>query len=391
MSADQASRSNGGAEVAAYIQAILAAVSLFYNITNDWSFSSFLPPAAFSAALAVAVLVTVYLARRGPAAALFVAAASVIALGVIVVASWINVLSQTPTEDAGGGDDTRPPVATPTDQDNGETPSQTELQSLCAEPPVVATHTWFLYENSGGTSQVVIEEDGRPASSFDGSAFSAAGSRLIHVDAMQPSRVVVVNIATGDPVATTIVKGRVTDTTISHDGETVVLLENRSGDTRLVLWRPSTDEMEVLHDPRASVFGPSLAPAGDRLAWVQGVESSGDVVVADLDAFVMRTIAENGSDPAWSPDGSTIVYTDTHSDGRAVFAVTDSGGDRRRLTNPIQAVDSDPAVAPSCDRVVYARANNGTVDLWVTSLDDGSEATFREVTGAQSRPAFAAN
>jgi dipeptidyl aminopeptidase/acylaminoacyl peptidase len=316
------------------------------------------------------------------------ATAVMVSCFVVTATSWTTSVFANPDPDDPGGTQ-EPGGGGPTTTQTGDRPPRDADTSLCAEPAAVA-NSLFLYETSGAPSKIVIEQDGRAVWDVDGSAFAAAGSRLVYVDPALPSRVIVEEIATHEWLATTVLDGRVTDTTISQDGEVVVLVENRSGDTRLVLWRPSTEEREVLFDPRADVSAPSLSPAGDRIAWVQGGSSSGEVLVAELPALATRTVVESGGDPAWSPDGHSIVYTTRRSgEGTAVYATAADGGEPLKLTNPVQADDSDPVVLPSCDGVAFARAKDDSVDLWQRDLGSDSDTVLRELTGAQSRPAFA--
>jgi Tol biopolymer transport system component len=210
----------------------------------------------------------------------------------------------------------------------------------------------------------------------------------VHVDASDSSRVRIVDVATLDVTATKRMEGHVVDTTISRDGDTVVLVERIGGDTRLVLWRPSTDQVDVIHDPRPLVSSPSLTPEGDRVVWVQGDDESGEIRSADLETFVVDTIALRGGHPAWAPDGRGVVYSAEYGEGQAIYFVAGGSTEPRRITNPVQAVDYDPVVLPSCDGVVYARARDGMVDLWEIRANE-PEMILRELQGAQSRPSFA--
>jgi len=373
-------------QVTTYVQTIAGLLSLLISFVAAWKISDIRIPLAITAgfiAFMGAVGLALWRTRRRKRPVAFAAA---IVLAVVVAGSWAGFgLAQVSVADA----PTPPePTPSPTASISSDPSTPIAASSLCTDRAPAETSSLFLYETASGTDTIVVEKDGSPVSSIDGSAFSAAASRLVHVDADDPTRVAVVVLPTLEVVATTVLDGRVADTTISRDGEKIVVLENVGGDTRLVLWRPSEDTLEVVHDPRPNVWGPSLAPAGDRLAWVQGDESSGEVRVADLATLVIDTVAESGSDPAWSPDGSTIVYSAPYGEGMAVYAVSDQEDEPRRVTSPVQAVDYDPAVLPGCDGVVYARSQGGTVDLWETR-DGGLDEVLRDLPGPQSRPAFA--
>jgi hypothetical protein len=320
------------------------------------------------------------------------AVATVLVCAVVGAGSWVGFIAARAGSDATDG--ATPASTSPsTDVEEPGASDDTEAsvdedRPFCAEAYDDQAEGWFLYETAGGVDQIVIEEGGDPVSSLSGSAFSAAGSRLVHVDASDSSRVRIVDVATLDVTATKRMEGHVVDTTISRDGDTVVLVERIGGDTRLVLWRPSTDQVDVIHDPRPLVSSPSLTPEGDRVVWVQGDDESGEIRSADLETFVVDTIALRGGHPAWAPDGRGVVYSAEYGEGQAIYFVAGGSTEPRRITNPVQAVDYDPVVLPSCDGVVYARARDGMVDLWEIRANE-PEMILRELQGAQSRPSFA--
>lgn len=377
------------AKVVQYVQAIAAAAMVLFGIVDRFRPASLPLSAAITAVFLGFVAMVILRSRRRREHISPLTKAVGVFGAVVVLASWIGLLTAESTNGSGHESepsDIGPARAVPAQAD--ESPAveaRADLLCTAAEP---AAANWFLFETAGVERMITIEPDGDQAWSIPGGAFAAAGQHIVYTDVADASRVKIRDLTVREVVASTAMSGRITDATISRDGDHVVVVEDRSGDTRLVLWRPSTDEVTVLHDPLVDVSAPALSPSGDQLAWVQGANRSGRLVVADLATLGERVVADDGGDPAWSPDGSTLVYSAPFGEGRAIYAVDVGGRESHRITNPVQADDYDPAVLPTCDGVVYSRAEGRTVDLWETSVG-GPDRKLRQLAGAQSRPAFA--
>ena len=145
---------------------------------------------------------------------------------------------------------------------------------------------------------------------------------------------------------------------VGPDGEVVVAAADGSGAIRLphlpgdavntVAWRP---------DGAALVYLAVEQPAGDigryRVAIV-GVDGRGPTAIAS-DA--------SGDRPAWSPDGTTIVLSDS---GCHLAALRLADRVTTQLTGPpADDCDADAAWAPSGTRLVFERS---------TPLPDGTDA-----------------
>src|SRR5205814_2336810 len=99
----------------------------------------------------------------------------------------------------------------------------------------------------------------------------------------------------------------------------------------------------------------------------------------------------NGVDlwPAWSPDGSTIAYSDSgatalngsgFSPTQEIWTVPVSGGSATRITHNA-VVDDMPAFSPTGAQFAFVRDDH----IW---LMDTSGANARQVPGTPSRPSF---
>ncbi len=383
---DTTNSSDRDAKVGRYVQTAAAVFTVLFGVIDRFRPSS-LPLSVVITAVFLGFVAIAYLRSRSrrehvPAPTILVGLLG----GTVVIASWAGLATAEPNgHEASPSPETG---AAPTTMQIEENPTiEVGTEALCAVADPAAT-SWFLYETAGAERLITIEPDDDAAWTIPGAAFGAAGRHVVYADVEDASRVEIMDLTLREVVASTALNGRVTDATISHDGDHVVVVEDSSGDNRLVRWRPSTDEVTVLDDPLIDVSAPALSPSGDQLAWVQGGNRSGRLVIADMATLGEQIITDEGGDPAWSPDGSTLVYSAPYGEGRAIHAVPVSGGDSHRITNPVQADDYDPAVLSTCDGVVYARAKGGAVDLWETRLGE-ADKIISELAGAQSRPAFA--
>jgi len=120
---------------------------------------------------------------------------------------------------------------------------------------------------------------------------------------------------------------------IAVDGSPIVRLT----ETRLARW-----------DPALSRDGGTVAYGRDGRIWTAALDGSRPRAVTD------------GFSPAWTADGATLYVVRGHSDGfggecGSIFSVPATGGAVRRLTDPRRSGHShlDPAVSPDGSRIAF--------------------------------------
>ena len=117
--------------------------------------------------------------------------------------------------------------------------------------------------------------------------------------------------------------------------------------------------------------------------WTRGpdgviaVGSGGNVTLVDAGGSVVRSTTQEGTSPnewpAWSPDGTRIVFAGASTEGFDLYVMDADGTNVERVTD---APDDEvtPAWSPDGERILYR-------------FDDGGETRFRAGLGTVRRAA----
>jgi uncharacterized repeat protein (TIGR01451 family) len=168
----------------------------------------------------------------------------------------------------------------------------------------------------------------------------------------------------------------------SPDGRIIAFDSQRSG--KQALWTvPATGGAPVpLSSTLASSRQPDWSPTSREIAFSgDGGSRRGG---ADFDLYTLVTSGAGGpgahgeltrlrSDPgqdvspAWSPDGTTIAY----SNGSDIWVVASTGGAPTQLTTDV-ATDAHPTWSPDGTMIAFVSGRSGTDDLWVIPAAGGA-------------------
>lgn len=142
-------------------------------------------------------------------------------------------------------------------------------------------------------------------------------------------------------------------------------------------------------DP-ADDAGPAWSPDGRRVYFVStrsGAYEVWSVPAAGGDPEQVTTGSGIVGRPAPTPDGAALLYARTSAGGRAEVVRLDLAGGR--ITVVSGADDSEPAVAPSGDRIAVRSYRAGHADLVVVPLGGPGAVAVTDDEASDGAPAFA--
>jgi Tol biopolymer transport system component len=130
----------------------------------------------------------------------------------------------------------------------------------------------------------------------------------------------------------------------------------------------------VVDDPARDERAPAFSPDGSLIAFHES-DDVGGIFVAGATGESVRRITDIGFDPAWSPDGTQIVFaTEEVGDPSsrlgisAIYIVPAAGGAARKI---VAGDGVQPSFSPSGDHVVYWSNNGGQRDIFVMPATGG--------------------
>jgi Tol biopolymer transport system component len=151
---------------------------------------------------------------------------------------------------------------------------------------------------------------------------------------------------------------------------------------------------------------PSFSPDGNYLAYTTNDRGSLDVVVMPVDGGELRRVAATPADeaqPAWSPDGTRIAFVSAQDHGRRlgavaginamspfvqgigadVFIVPSAGGPAVKLVEH----GAQPAWTPDGRSIVFSSDRKGHWDIWTVASDGGEPRALTDDIEIDYQPA----
>jgi TolB protein len=159
--------------------------------------------------------------------------------------------------------------------------------------------------------------------------------------------------------------------------DSMILGKRYTGEKELfgrMVFRFLDELIEKLTGTRGSLEG--------RIAYVSDATGRNEIRVMDLDGGNDQALTSNRTlnlSPAWSPDGSKIVYTDYRDYNPNLYIADVSKSVNYRLFGQ-KGLNASPEFSPDGGSVIFSReGEDGNIDIYLTGLDGKS---LRRVTSS---------
>lgn len=236
-----------------------------------------------------------------------------------------------------------------------------------------------------GTEQGVTRLTTLPSSSEGRPRYSPDGRKIAFESTMDGPQELYIMNADGTGIRRLTFSGGNSSPAWSPGGDQIAYQTTRNGNFDVYRINVDGTGDTPLATTPAEDSLPAWSPLGDRIAFSsRSVDAAADVMLMDPDGSNVVDLASNvagveDSWPTWSPDGSMIAFHSRRDDavGEEIYRANRDGTNVVRLTfnntGDANGFDIFPAWSPDGSRIVFnsGRAGTGFGEIYVMNAVDG--------------------
>jgi TolB protein len=157
---------------------------------------------------------------------------------------------------------------------------------------------------------------------------------------------------------------------------------------------PASDWRAVVHqfaDDIVVQFTGEPGVAGTRIAFVGREGRSKELFVMDADGANVRALTSDHSivlSPAWSPDGSLLVFGSYRGGGDPRLYVVAAAGGRLYELSARPGINSSPAYSPDGRQLACTLSRDGNPEIYVLDARGGSPHRLTDNRGIDTSPCW---
>jgi TolB protein len=146
---------------------------------------------------------------------------------------------------------------------------------------------------------------------------------------------------------------------------------------------------KIILTSKYSIFSPSWAPDGKRIAYVMLEDAGSRVYVQDISTGKKQLISSNkglNSAPAFSPDGKKLALTLSKDGNPEIYVVDLATRKWLRVTNHY-AIDTEPNWMPDGKHIIFTSGRSGNPQIYRKNIETGylERLTFEGHYNARAR------
>lgn len=170
---------------------------------------------------------------------------------------------------------------------------------------------------------------------------------------------------------------------------TLAFATDRDGNYEIYLIDLAGNLQNLTNEPEADIE-PAWSPDGSQIVFTSyRGDGNARIYLMNADGSDVRLlVAESGGwEPAWSPGGDQIAFTSYGDNSQEIFVINTDGSGLRALTDN-DYLDGYAAWSPDGTQIVYVSQPQDVDDLYITDLDSGDSWSLTHNSEGATTPAW---
>jgi Tol biopolymer transport system component len=184
----------------------------------------------------------------------------------------------------------------------------------------------------------------------------------------------------------------------SADGSRIVFISGRNNGlmTRVDydIFTMDQDGSNIVNLTRAhgnTEMRPAWSPDGTRIMFESiGMGRKWDIYVMNADGSGVTSLSQGELDEgeaAWSPDGSHIAYISNHHGNFDIYTMVSDGSSIQRLTDQPSS-EEQPVWSPDGSRIAFTSNRDGNWDIYIMNADGSEIEKLTSDLSTESQPSW---
>ncbi len=160
---------------------------------------------------------------------------------------------------------------------------------------------------------------------------------------------------------------------------------------RLAIMDQDGENNRLLTDGTWAAHSPRFHPTRDEIAFMSYANNRPRIYLFDLGSGRQQPLGDFGGitlSPRFSPDGNSLVMSQTTSNGNADIYVVDLASRRSRKLTDSGSIDVSPCYSPDGSQIVFNSDRGGDQQLYVMSADGGGAKRISFGNGRYATPVW---
>jgi Tol biopolymer transport system component/putative hemolysin len=144
-------------------------------------------------------------------------------------------------------------------------------------------------------------------------------------------------------------------------------------------------------EPAWSPDGQHIAFSSNRAGRSSGQAYATDIFVMNADGSDPHNLTDSATSdtsPAWSPDGSQIVFQSDRDGNWEIYAMAADGSNPRNLTNSESSYDASPAWSPDGGTIAFDSDRDGDREIYLMDADGSNVRRLTDRQGMDGLPTW---